>query len=213
VSNLPTVLSNVLCGLTLAGAHARATTSARIAAGMCALYAAGMVLNDVCDRVHDGRVRPRRPIPSGAISAGDATLLGVALLGVGVLALATSARGLAAGLTLAGLIVWYDLRHKTGRIAPFLMGGCRAMVYVGAAAAAHGGCSSALVWGAAMLFSYVAVLTWWSHRGGAMIGQLVAGISLLDAILLLSMGNGTRAATAILCVFATRWAQRFVRGT
>ncbi|MFM8413477.1 MAG: UbiA family prenyltransferase, partial [Planctomycetota bacterium] len=48
-----------------------------------AMYAAGMVLNDVCDAELDRRERPERPLPSGAITVPTAAAVGWAFLAVG----------------------------------------------------------------------------------------------------------------------------------
>ena len=59
-------------------------------AAVVALYAAGMVLNDVCDLELDRVERPERPLPSGAVSVSTAATVGAALLAAGV-ALAAAA--------------------------------------------------------------------------------------------------------------------------
>ena len=53
-------------------------------AAVVAIYAAGMVLNDVCDLELDRRERPERPLPSGAIGVRAAVIVGVTLLAVGL---------------------------------------------------------------------------------------------------------------------------------
>ena len=62
VSNLPTVWTNALAGLVLAG---QAGWDPRIPPLLLALslfYVAGMYLNDAFDREIDARERPERPI-------------------------------------------------------------------------------------------------------------------------------------------------------
>jgi 4-hydroxybenzoate polyprenyltransferase len=97
----------------------------------CALYLAGMVLNDVFDLDIDSRDRPQRPIPSGRVPFATAKRLGWSLLGIGVTI------GWVAGLStghwrpgviatlLAICVVLYDWILKKTVLAPVLMGACR----------------------------------------------------------------------------------------
>ena len=82
-----------------------------IGAGLC-LYAAGMVLNDVCDVDLDRRERPERPLPSGRIAVGTAAL--------------TAA-------------VWlYDRHAKATPWGPTAMGLCRSLAWLVGMTAAGG---------------------------------------------------------------------------
>lgn len=97
----------------------------------CALYLAGMVLNDVFDHRVDARERPFRPIPSGRVSVVTARRLGFALLGLGIgmawglsLVFTTAIPGIIATL-LAACVVAYDGSVKNTLAGPLLMGGCR----------------------------------------------------------------------------------------
>lgn len=112
--------------------------------GVVALYAAGMVLNDVCDVELDRRERPERPLPRGAIGVAAATRAGFALLVIGVV-LAGAAAGLAAspwpavvGGTLAAAIWLYDRHAKGTAVGPVLMGGCRSLAWLLGMTAAGG---------------------------------------------------------------------------
>jgi 4-hydroxybenzoate polyprenyltransferase len=112
VSNLPTVWSNVIAALALAGgAPLRVVLAA--AAAMSLLYIGGMYLNDAFDRDIDARERGSRPIPSGEASANTVFGMGFAALAAGVLLLAVqSPRAGLVGLVVAGVIVLYDWHHK-----------------------------------------------------------------------------------------------------
>ena len=127
---------------------------------MSLFYVGGMYLNDAFDREIDARERPSRPIPSGRASAALVSAMGFAMLAVGVGLLATYgiAAGLA-GLALAAAIVFYDMHHKENPLSPFLMGLCRALVYIGAAATIGAATDTPVVVGAALLLLYVAGLT------------------------------------------------------
>src|SRR5262245_5342667 len=114
VSNLPTVTSNVLAAIALAGVPAGASTIAGLCLALSMMYVAGMCLNDAFDRDIDRVERPERPIPSGQVEAATVFDVGFGLLGggvvlVGVLAYATGSgwRPVLAAIALASLIVLY----------------------------------------------------------------------------------------------------------
>jgi 4-hydroxybenzoate polyprenyltransferase len=161
VSNLPTVLTNVLAGTVLAAGTVPGWRNALVMLAMSLLYIGGMYLNDYFDRAIDARERPQRPIPAGDISAGTVCAFGFGMLGLGVVLLA--ATGVSAALTgvfLALAIVLYDAFHKNNPVAPVIMGLCRALVYCGAAAVAAGSVPVAVVIAALALLAYVAGLTY-----------------------------------------------------
>lgn len=74
-SNIPTVVTDGLVGVAMAallGADTNAPLGFSLGVfesilGMCAFYAAGMVLNSIVDRSIDGIERPTRPIAAGRI--------------------------------------------------------------------------------------------------------------------------------------------------
>lgn len=82
--------------------------AARAALASVALYAAGMVWNDIADRRLDAVQRPERPLPSGRVSLALALALGTALLGIG---LAVSPCRGHHGL-IAALVLCYDFLGK-----------------------------------------------------------------------------------------------------
>ena len=133
VSNLPTVITNVMAGMVLAGGQPGATAVLLVAAAAAALYVGGMYLNDAFDAVDDAAHRPERPIPAGEISRRSVFAIGFALLGLGfcVIGAGTSwgPAAVAAAAT-AGLIVLYNAWHKGNPAAPVVMGLCRVGVYV-----------------------------------------------------------------------------------
>ncbi|MDP7549099.1 MAG: UbiA family prenyltransferase, partial [Alphaproteobacteria bacterium] len=129
VSNLPTVWSNSLAGLVLAGGGAALDISPGLSPQlilgliliMSLFYTGGMYLNDAFDQHIDAAERPERPIPSGQISARTVYICGYGMLALGIAALFWWGRGWAPGLTgmaLAGAIVYYDWRHKTDPVGP-----------------------------------------------------------------------------------------------
>lgn len=159
ISNLPTVWSNVLAASVLAGGLDM-TALALVALAMSALYTGGMFLNDAFDREIDARVRPERPLPSGAISPAAVWIIGGGLLASGVAGLSMfGPAGAAAGVALAAAILVYDAWHKGNPISPLIMGLCRALVYIGTAVAAGAALSAPIIGAALALLLYVAGLT------------------------------------------------------
>jgi 4-hydroxybenzoate polyprenyltransferase len=169
VSNLPTVWTNVLAGVALAGVSVDPGALALLALALSLFYIGGMYLNDAFDREIDARERPERPIPAGLVKATTVSAAGYGLLAAGLAALAaetawTGQRGYAStilsGLILAALIVFYDARHKANPWSPLLMGLCRVLVYATAAVAVAGRLGAAVVIGATVLLSYLIGLTY-----------------------------------------------------
>lgn len=193
VSNLPTVWSNVLAGA-VAGWAGSASPSldpgvllpAVLASS--AFYTGGMFLNDAFDAPFDQSARSDRPIPRGEVALGEAFAIGFGLLAVGEALLWPSGEALLLGVILAAAIVFYDRQHKGKAFAPIVMGVCRGLVYLIAAALVTALSNTAAVGGAVMVL-YVAGLTVVAKRAGAnarwLVPALIAGISLVDAAFIL----------------------------
>jgi hypothetical protein len=169
VSNLPTVWTNVLAGVALTGASVAPGPLAFLALALSLFYIGGMYLNDAFDREIDTRERPERPIPAGLVRATTVFATGYCLLAAGLAALAADiawtrqggyAPTILSGLCLAGLIIFYDARHKANPWSPLLMGLCRVLVYATAAFAVAGRVGAAVVVGAIVLLSYLIGLTY-----------------------------------------------------
>lgn len=168
VSLLPTVWTNVLAGVALAGGDWRDPRVAAVLLAASLAYTAGMFLNDAFDRGFDALARPDRPIPAGQVSARQVFAYGFGLLAASVLVFA--AVGLAAdpprqevglaGLLLAALIVLYDAHHKRNPASPLVMGACRMLVYVSAALAISPQPGPGLWLGATVLLCYLIGLTY-----------------------------------------------------
>ena len=169
VSNLPTVWTNTLAGVALAGG---ALTDPRVVPLLVAFslcYVAGMFLNDAFDREFDRQHRPERPIPAGRATAASVFGAGFGLLAVGVALLAwvglgfeggTGWRPLAGGLTLAVAIVFYDANHKANAWSPLVMGLCRMLVYLTAGYAVIESPPAGLVVASLLLLAYLIGLTY-----------------------------------------------------
>ena len=272
VSNLPTVWSNTLAGMVLAGAPLTPAVFAWLALAASLLYVGGMFLNDAFDQAIDARERPERPIPSGVVSSGEVYGVGFALLAGGVVIAwqVGGVRALGASLALAFAIVLYDAWHKKNALSPALMGACRVLVYVTAAfAATREPTMRPLLMGAAALFAYLMGLTYVAKQenlerftnmwplallavpflmtannafepvstalfvglfvwvvsavrllmGGGrgtipkVVVRLIAGVSLVDALLVAKAGQPALACVAALAFFATLFFQRYISGT
>lgn len=217
VSNLPTVVSNVIAGVVLGGASPHPLVVFPLALGAALVYVAGMFLNDAFDRRVDARERPERPIPSGQIGSREVFGVGAGLLAAGVLLIALLAPPAAGtAVLLACTVVAYDAWHKGNPAAPALMAACRALVYAMCAVAVAGHLPLVALVGALALGAYVLALTHLSRRRwpGPLVARLIAGISLLDAVVVAAAGGPVAAALACAAGFPLTLAlQRRVAGT
>jgi 4-hydroxybenzoate polyprenyltransferase len=163
VSNLPTVWTNALAGIVLAGGDLADLRVVLTALSLSLFYVAGMYLNDAFDREFDARERPERPIPSGQVSAAAVFGAGFGMLLAGLAILALTGAGwrpLATGVVLAAAIVFYDWHHKGNALSPLLMGLCRVLVYVTAALTVSIALPLRLWVAAAVALSYLIGLTY-----------------------------------------------------
>jgi UbiA prenyltransferase family len=159
VSNLPTVWTNTLTGMVLAGGALAGPATLPLLIALSLFYVGGMYLNDAFDAKVDAIERPERPIPSGAIGARTVFAAGFAMLAAGSLLLFWTGFGLPGGtgpwsglcgVALGGAIVLYDWHHKDNPLSPALMGLCRVLVYL-AAGLAFTVPPPAVLWLAALL--------------------------------------------------------------
>jgi 4-hydroxybenzoate polyprenyltransferase len=271
VSNLPTVWSNTLAGVVLAGAGGFGAQFAVMLLAFSLFYTGGMFLNDAFDARIDAAQRPERPIPSGEIGARAVFAWGFGLMAAGIALLAWIGVAPAlAGLTLAVAITFYDWHHKRNLFGPVVMGLCRVLVYVGAGLCITLALPDRLWIGAALLWCYLIGLTyvakqenlgrvenlwplaflavpvaWGAWLAGAQaaawafwllftgwmlvalwflrrrakgdvpraVMSLIAGISLLDALLIAGTGSFALAALALAGFGATLFCQRYISGT
>ena len=274
VSNSPTVATNVLAGAALGGSVLGGGVLdgkvLLLALSMVLFYTAGMYLNDVLDLGIDRRERPERPLPSGAVSLGEALSVTLLLFAVGAALLWPLGRpALFSGLALIALIALYDAWHKTNPLSPVLMAGTRALVYVTAFVAYALPLSGPLLVWAALLGGYIVGLTYlaktenapglarywpaallflpavyallgafslgtlalalayvaWAAYSvsfvydlrrrsvGRAIGFLIAGVSLLDALVLAATGAWGWLPLALLGFLLTLSLQRHIKGT
>ena len=223
VSNLPTVWSNCLAGAAIALGATPPLRLAWVAGALSLFYTAGMFLNDAFDAAHDRLARPERPIPSGWVDERRVMAIGLALLaaGEGLLAIAVPdglrSTAVLYGTGLAALIVYYNWRHKRDPFSAVVMALCRVFVYLIAAAAITTSLGTPVLWAATVVGAYVIVLSQIAKRDlmpGRHIAMLIAGISLVDAMLIVMItGRWETAAIAAAGCPATLMLQRLAPGT
>lgn len=165
ISNLPTVWTNVTAAWLLAGGPWQDVRLLWLLLGGSLLYTAGMILNDVADAGYDNKHKKTRPIPSGRISLPAAWVAGGVMMLAGVL-VSTDLGGASGRLTLvlAAAILIYDMYHKPWPGSIWVMGICRALLYVVAATSVSSfsemlTMSNGVIAGAAAMGGYVVGLT------------------------------------------------------
>lgn len=214
VSNLPTVITNVLAGCALGGLAAAPVVSVVVVAVGCSLlYVGGMFLNDAYDAEVDARERAERPIPSGEVGRREVFSYGFALLFAGVAAAAFAGvrPALFAALT-ALAVVLYDFVHKRTALAPALMGACRVGVYCTAASIAAVSDLRHVALGSALLFGYVVALTYAAARENSTVLVRFAPLVFLFAPALVIVALHAHSALATGCaLLLLGWTVRCVR--
>jgi hypothetical protein len=166
VSNQPTVWTNVLAGIVLAGGGSPVAVCGLIA-GIAVMYTAGMFLNDAFDADFDRAHRPERPIPSGEATLTGVFASGFSLLAFGLMLIVAAAllaggggAAFGSGVALAAVIVVYDWWHKENTLGPLLMGLCRMLAYLTAALAVSGSLTAAVIGAALVALCYLIGLTY-----------------------------------------------------
>lgn len=222
VSNLPTVWTNVIAASLLSGSEPRSAVLFLAAVAVSCFYLAGMALNDLCDREHDQLHRASRPIPSGRICPSHARACTVSLFTVGFLLLGIGPHPHAAlaALLLLGGIVWYDRDHKQNPYSVLLMASCRFLVFAVAALAVSGRLDTPVLLAGSLQFGYIVILSLVARHennrpspfGLPVIPMMLAGISLVDGVMLAAWLNPRLLSVGVVGFILTRAGQRYVRG-
>ncbi len=127
VAALPTALADVWLGATVTDQF-RNWDIVGLSCVSLALYAAGMILNDVHDVEEDRRESPDRPLPSGRIPVSLAAVVGFALLAAGIGgAMLLGKRTVVVTGALVVSILTYDFLFKATPLGPLNMGLCRVL--------------------------------------------------------------------------------------
>lgn len=137
VPNLLTVPGDPLAGFLIAtGGRLDDRVVPAILASLF-LYAAGLVLNDLADYKEDLEDRPKRPLPSGAISRFAAIVVAgnLIIFGIGSAAIAGPPVLIMGVATLLSIVFYNFFAKKIAVVGALAMGTCRLMsVLIGAAA-------------------------------------------------------------------------------
>ena len=216
ISNLPTVWTNVLAAYVVAGADRQSLPIASIAVSL--FYISGMFLNDAFDAGFDARARADRPIPAGDVTRAEVFVVGSALMLAGLALIALLPHRLPAllwAIALGVAILFYDYQHKGRSFGPIVMGACRALVYCTAAAGAIGAVTAPVAIAATVMWIYIIVLTQIAKTPGRghLVPVLLAGICIVDAVMIAVAGSPALASVAALGFVLTLSFQRVVPGT
>lgn len=215
LSNLPTIWTNVLAAAVVAGGVLDSRVTWAMAAASL-LYTGGMLLNDLWDMNHDRVHRPTRPLVSGQVSPGAAAWVMFAMmLAGGQIAKSVNPAALVWVIGLSLAILYYDIRHKRDPFAPVVMGVCRGLVYAVAAAMATGHVPQSVLIAGAVMAAYVAAFTYAARYSPAFrpwVSWAIAGISAVDAAVLVIVGAPELAAVAMAAVPLTLAFQRVIPG-
>jgi 4-hydroxybenzoate polyprenyltransferase len=222
ISNLPTVWTNVLAALVLSGVSFTGGDFLILAISLSLFYSGGMCLNDLYDAEIDRKEKPFRPIPSGRISpkAVEVFTLFLFVIALSLLLPTRHPSALFAGLVLLGLIVAYDKSHKKSPASVFLMAGCRLMVFVVTGLAISGTVTGAVWTGGLAQFLYILVLSLVARSENRskikfafpVIPYMLAGISLLDGLLMGFGGSPAWFPAGVGGTVLTLFGQKYVRG-
>ncbi|MEI6703919.1 MAG: UbiA family prenyltransferase [Deltaproteobacteria bacterium] len=222
ISNLPSIWTNVLCATILATGCFSWIIYLPPALALSCYYLAGMCLNDICDAQLDAVQRPSRPIPSGRVSRRGAWILTGALFATGTVTLLFTPfrQGLYAAFLLIGMIVWYDCHHKQNPFSVLLMASCRFLVFAVAALALTGTMPAVVIAAGGIQFTYVVSISVVARYENSrpipfpipVIPLMLAGICLLDGILLAILWQPLGLLTGIGGAMLMLAGQKFVRG-
>lgn len=168
VATLPTLWTNGLAGLALAGSGLLDLRAALLFAALNLLYLGGAFLNDAFDAPADAQRHPQRPIPAGRAGRPIVFVLGFLMLALALAPLypagllmdpvdyvGTNYWPLICGGLLVALVLAYDLISRRALWGPAAIAAGRALVYLTAGLAIAVPPPQPLLIGAAMLFCYL----------------------------------------------------------
>jgi 4-hydroxybenzoate polyprenyltransferase len=137
IANVPSVVSNVFTGMMLCfslfNGHEPWSDDATMPTILtaCCLYVAGNFLNDWHDAEWDRMHRPERAIPSALFPRWFYLLVSLVLFSAaGAIALSLSKTVFLVALGITVLVIAYTLLHKKTMTSIWLMGACRAGLYL-----------------------------------------------------------------------------------
>jgi len=213
--NLFTVPGDPVAGMLLALPAAAAPdgrTMTAAAAASLAVYAAGLIDNDLADHCDDLQRRPERPLPAGRVSARAARAAAGGLFTIPFaigLALRLPLAWLAVhGALLIAVLAYNRIKRRCAPAGFMLMGLCRALSLVsGAAATGAMATGPAVPIAAAVWWIYIAALTRYAAeeagdpRRQIVVGRLIRGMLPLQAAACLFHPHGRVAAAGLVLLW------------
>lgn len=222
VSNLPTIWTNVLSAVMLSGAGFSWLNFLILFLSMSFFYSGGMCLNDIYDKTIDTIKKPFRPIPSGRVSVKKAYILTISLFttALSLLLIVPYQRAIYAGFLLLSAIVFYDKFHKVYSQSIILMATCRIMVFVVSAIAVSGKVRIFVIISGSLQFVYTLAISMVARYENNRRKQfpfpvtlfMIAGISLLDGIILALFASPIWFIAGISGALLTLLGQKYIRG-
>lgn len=226
VSNLPTVWMNVLTAALLVSEATNLSlepgTVVLLIISLSLFYMGGMSFNDYMDRHWDAQHQTFRPIPAGKISATTALIVSLVLFIAAqiLLLLSPEIGGFYMGLALLLAIVIYDVIHKATSFSVIVMASARLLVFAVTARALVDDWLIVIWIAGGLQFIYtllVTVVARHEHRRQQnysipLIPLMIAGMSILDGLVLAILVNPWWIFAGILAAAATRFGQKYVRG-
>ncbi|MEQ9461077.1 MAG: UbiA family prenyltransferase [Phycisphaeraceae bacterium] len=218
-SNLPTVATNILAATAVVG---EAFTSRwwLLFVAVTAVYAAGMILNDLTDRATDRLERPDRPIPSGRIALFPARLVAVTLIGLAMALTGLHAMAALPWMLLLILLVGlYNALPRHSFVSTRLMSSCRAMIPVITCFWLGVDLSLSLQILVVSCFVYTELISQLAKAEATIEGRagvvqyVIAGFCLHDAMWTLGEGRSELALIAVVCFFLTLALHRVIPGS
>jgi 4-hydroxybenzoate polyprenyltransferase len=222
VSNLPTVLTNVLAATVVSGGACEGRWFLVLFVSMGLFYSGGMCLNDIIDAPADAKDKPFRPIPSDRISVRAASFFTALLFAAALtlLLLVPYKKAFWGGLLLLFFIIVYDTFHKQRPLSVLLMAACRLMIFVISAFALTGSLAVYPIVAAMLQFFYVVIISLTARHENSrgkpfaypVIPLMIAGISLIDGLSMAVFASPFWFAAGIGGAFLTWHGQRYIRG-
>ncbi len=158
VSNLPTVWANITAAWFLAGGQWEGMLFVAMLAGSL-FYIGGMAQNDLMDVEWDRQHAKDRPIPRGMIRFRTASIYCLACLIAGITLFLVIGAHIIYIAALFTAITLYNHFHKKWSGSVWIMGACRALLFLTTASIFRLECSSTIwLWAGALLI-YVAGIT------------------------------------------------------
>lgn len=226
VSNLPTVWMNVLTAALLVGQAAYLALDPMVVVllmiSLSLFYMGGMSFNDYSDRHWDAQHQTFRPIPAGKIRASTALIISLALFAMAQLLLLFTPEmgGFYMGVLLLLAIIAYDVIHKTTPLSVIIMASARLLVFWVTARALTDEWLTVIWIAGGLQFIYTLLLTVvarYEHRRQQnysipLIPIMIAGMSILDGLVLAILVNPWWILAGLLAAAMTRFGQKYVRG-